>query len=199
MPIKLLALSGSSRRESLNQRLLDIAVLGATALGAEVSKLRLSHLQLPIYDGDWESEHGLPQSAVRLKSMIAEHQAVLIATPEHNGGYSALLKNALDWASRPTGSDPSGLGCFRGKIAALVSASPGLLGGIRSQIVLQVALAKLGMHVIPASFALSSAHLAFDERGGLKDVNAENAVREVGAALTKAAIQFAGDLQAAAA
>ena len=64
-----------------------------------------------------------------------------IATPEYNGGYSGLLKNSLDWMSRPTQADPSGLQGFSGKYAALVSASPGALGGMRSQIALQMVLA----------------------------------------------------------
>jgi hypothetical protein len=59
--------------------------------------------------------------------------ALLIATPVYNGGYTALLKNALDWASRPTETDRSGLAAMTGKSAALISASPGTLGGIRSQ------------------------------------------------------------------
>src|ERR1700722_9486629 len=98
MPIKILALCGSSRRDSLNQRLLDVAVLGALDAGARVSKARLRDFALPIYDGDWETDHGLPEGARALKTLLAEHQALLIATPEHNGGYTALLKNALDWA-----------------------------------------------------------------------------------------------------
>jgi chromate reductase, NAD(P)H dehydrogenase (quinone) len=131
---QILALCGSSRRDSLNEKLLEIALLGAIDAGAKVSRPRLLDFQLPIYDGDWEAEHGLPEDARALKVLIAEHHALLIATPEHNGGYTALLKNTLDWASRPSESDPSGLGVFAGKVAALISASPGALGGMRSQI-----------------------------------------------------------------
>ena len=192
MQSKILAFSGSSRRDSLNQKLLDKAVLGALDAGGDVSKVRLLEFQLPIYDGDWEAEHGLPQGARTLKTLIAEHHALLMATPEHNGGYTALLKNALDWASRPTDSDPSGLGAFAGKIAAVVSASPGLLGGVRSQIALQVSLSKLGVLVIPTSFALSSAHQAFDEQGCLQDANAERAVRGVGTAVVKTVTELIG-------
>jgi chromate reductase, NAD(P)H dehydrogenase (quinone) len=123
--------------------------------------------------------------------LIAEHHALLIATPEYNAGYTGLLKNALDWASRPTGNDPSGLRSFAGKLVAMVSASPGLLGGIRSQIALQISPGNLRVHVIPASFALSAAHQAFDERGGMKDSNTEKAFRGVGAALAEATAQFA--------
>lgn len=191
MKIKILALSGSSRRDSLNQKLLDVAVLGAIEAGALVSNIRLLDFMLPIYDGDWESEHGLPAGARSLKALIAEHDALLIATPEHNGGYTALLKNALDWASRPNESDPTGVQGFAGKTAALVSASPGILGGTRAQIALQILLNKLAVLVIPNSFALGQAHQAFDEHKHLRDGNVEVAVRAVGAALVRTAVGLA--------
>ena len=175
---RILALSGSSRRGSLNQKLLDQAALGARAVGAEVTSIRLSDFELPIYDADSETEHGLPKGAQALKALLAGHQGLLIATPEHNGGYTALLKNALDWMSRPDGF-PSG------KLAALVSASPGLLGGVKSQLSLQIVLGKLGAHVIPESFSLGAAHQLFDAEGGLKDADVEKAVRGVGAALAE--------------
>jgi chromate reductase len=183
MRVKILALCGSSRKDSLNQKLLDIAVLGAIDAGGEATRVRLGDLRLPIYEGDWEAAHGLPEAAHTFKALIAEHHALLIGTPEHNGGYTALLKNSIDWASRPTASDPSGLAPFGGKAAALVSASPGALGGLRSQIALQVSLNKIGVLVIPRSFALGAAHKAFDAQGHLADANAEKMAREVGAAL----------------
>lgn len=187
MQIKILAFCGSSRRDSLNQKLLDTAVLGARESGAQVSKIRLLDFALPIYDGDWEAEHGLPESSLALKALIAEHHALLIATPEYNGSYTALLKNALDWASRPTENDPTGLAVFSGKVAALVSASPGVLGGIRSQLALQISLNKLGVLVICHSFALGLADQAFDEQRRLKDANADTTVRGLGAALVTTA------------
>jgi NAD(P)H-dependent FMN reductase len=189
--IKILALCGSSRRDSLNQQLLDIASLGAVDAGAQVSLIRWLDFPLPIYDGDWEDEHGLPERARALKALLAQHHALLIATPEYNGGYTALLKNALDWASRPSESDPTGLEVFAGKVAAVVSASPGVLGGMRAQIALQISLNKLGMLVIPNSFALSLAHQAFDEQRRLKDGNVDQNVRGVGAALVRTAIALA--------
>jgi NAD(P)H-dependent FMN reductase len=176
--IRILALSGSSRRGSLNQKLLDQAALGARAAGCEVTSIRLSEFELPIYDADWEAEHGLPNGAQRLTALLAGHQGLLIATPEHNGGYTALLKNALDWMSRPNGF-------ASGKLAALVSASPGLLGGVKSQLALQIVLNKLGVHVIPQSFALGAAHQCFDAEGGLKDADVERGARGVGAALAE--------------
>jgi chromate reductase len=176
--VRILALSGSSRRGSLNQRLLDRAALGARAAGAEVTPVRLSDFELPIYDADSETEHGLPKGAQDLKALLTGQQGLLIATPEYNGGYTALLKNALDWMSGPNGFPT-------GKVAALISASPGLLGGVKSQLSLQIVLSKLSVHVIPESFALGAAHQFFDADGGLKDANVEGAVRGVGAALAE--------------
>jgi chromate reductase, NAD(P)H dehydrogenase (quinone) len=193
MPTKVLAFSGSSRRGSLNQRLLDAAVSGALHAGAHVSKIGLRDFELPIYDGDWEAEHGLPDGALELKTLFIKHDALLIATPEYNGGYTALLKNTIDWISRPSKGDPTGLSAITGKVAALVSASPGQLGGIRSQIALQVSLSKLGVIIIPNSFALAAAHQGFDEHGQLKDSNVEKAVRAVGAALAKTSMTIVNE------
>jgi chromate reductase len=128
---KILTFCGSARRGSFNQLLLDCCAEGARGAGAQVTQLDLRALDLPIYDGDLEAERGLPEGAHRFKALLAEHVAVLIATPEYNGGYSPLLKNALDWASRPTDADATGLAAFAGKTAALISASPGALGGLR--------------------------------------------------------------------
>jgi chromate reductase len=130
-------------------------------------------------------------NARALKALLAEHHALLVATPQYNGGYPALLKNALDWASRPSDSDPTGLEVFAGKVAAVVSASPGVLGGMRAQIALQISLNKLGLLVIPNSFALGLAYQAFDEPRRLKDGNADQNVRGVGAALVRPAIALA--------
>src|SRR5258708_21733903 len=93
--IRILALSGSSRRDSLNQKLLDQAALGAGAAGAEVTSILLSDFDLPIYDADWEAEHRLPKGAQALKALLADDHGLLIATPEHNGGHPTLLQNNL--------------------------------------------------------------------------------------------------------
>ena len=183
MTIKILALSGSSRRDSYNQRVLDISARGAFEAGADVKTIRLVDFKLPIYDADAESELGFPNGALALQELVAKHDALLIATPEYNGGYMALLKNAIDWVSRPRPDGSLGTALFAGKAAALVSASPGQLGGLRSQTGMRTVLEKLGMLVIPQFFALSTAHEAFNENGGMKDANAETLVLAVGKAL----------------
>lgn len=195
MTIKILAFSGSSRQDSLNQRLLEVASAGARSAGAEVTPLRLADLALPVYDGDLEAEQGLPPGALKFKALLAGHDGLLIASPEYNGGYTALLKNALDWASRPSETDRNGVSGFANRPAALVSASPGLLGAIRSQVSLQGVLLKLGLVLIPSSFALGSAHQAFDEHGTLRDAGVDRGVRAVGAALAEAARRHARSSQ----
>ncbi|WP_065504417.1 MULTISPECIES: NADPH-dependent FMN reductase [Burkholderia cepacia complex] len=192
MSIRILAISGSTRRDSLNQKLLNVAASGASDAGATVTPVRLSDYELPIYDGDLEAEIGVPARVRALQALVAAHDAVLIATPEYNGGYSALLKNAIDWISRPREDGTAGAALLGGKVAALVSASPGQLGGLRSQVGMRAVLDKLGMLVIPESFALSAAHDAFDAEGQLKDANAGKLVRGVGAALYRTASRHAG-------
>lgn len=190
MTIKILALSGSSRKGSLNQKLLNLAAHGARAAGAQVTAIRLSDYGLPLYDIDLEAQ-GVPAGARRLQDEVARHHALLIATPEHNGGYTAVLKNAIDWISRPRDDGSPGVALLAGKAAALLSASPGQLGGLRAQIATRAVLDKLGMLVIPEAFALSVAHEAFDAEDRLKDRGAEGAVSGVGAALYRTAVRLA--------
>lgn len=187
MKVKVLALSGSARLGSYNRKILDIAARGASEAGAEVTTITLTDFRLPIYDADTEGAEGLPDGARSLHALVAQHDALLIATPEYNGGYSALLKNAIDWISRPHDDGSSGVALLAGKVAALVSASPGQLGGLRSQTGMRAVLDKLGMLVIPNAFALGVAHLAFDDEGNLKDATAECLIAAVGAALSTTA------------
>lgn len=187
MNIKLLAMSGSSRKDSVNQKLLDIAVAGAIAAGAQVTSVRLIDYAMPIYDGDLEETAGLPEGAHAFQQAVAAHDGLLIATPEHNGGYTALLKNALDWLSRPQRGGASGMTLVTGKTAALISASPGILGGVRSQTGMRIVLEKMGILVIPQSIALGGAYGAFDEQGKMKDPKTESVVRDIGAALAHTA------------
>lgn len=166
MQIKLLAFSGSSRRASYNGRLLALAIEAARAQGAEVTHLDLRQLALPIYDGDLEAESGLPAGALVFREAIAAHHALLVASPEYNGLFSPLLKNAIDWASRPLAGQPSP---FAGCVAGLLAASPGALGGIRGLPVVRQLFNTLGVLVTPAQMALPRADLAFDDAGQLRD------------------------------
>ncbi|MDB6145061.1 MAG: NAD(P)H-dependent oxidoreductase [Pseudomonas sp.] len=190
MIVKVLAFCGSTRQGSLNQKLLDVAARGAQEAGAQVTFVSLRDYPLPLYDGDLEKEQGVPAHAHALQELFRKHDAVLLASPEHNGGYTALLKNAIDWVSRPTSTGHSGVTLFANKAAAVISASPGPMGGIRGVLATRMVLEKLGAIVIPQSFTLGVAHLAFDEDARCSDANVDREVGAVGAALVKMAVRL---------
>lgn len=166
MAIRLLALCGSARRGSINRRLLDLAATRARAAGAEVTMFELAADTLPLFDEDREAAEGLPAAAVALKAQIRDHDGLLIASPEYNGFFTPLLKNAIDWASRP---EPGKTFPYTGKAAALLAASEGGLGGIRGLPNLRVLLSTLGVTVSPTQLALARAHQAYAADGNLAD------------------------------
>ena len=162
--IKILAFSGSARKDSWNQRLVRIAAQHARELSAEVTELSLGDLGLPLFDEDLEKENGAPDGATRLKQMMFDNHAFLIACPEYNSSITPLLKNAIDWASRPA-PDEKPLQSFRGKVCGLMSASPGVLGGLRGLVHVRSILGNIGALVIPDQAAVGAVHQAFNEAG----------------------------------
>jgi NAD(P)H-dependent FMN reductase len=185
MAEKILALAGSLRVASFNRKLVRIAADGARAAGAVVTEIDLREIPLPLYDGDMEREQGLPPNAKLFKRILLEHQGMLISSPEYNTAMTAVLKNALDWASRPEPGEPSHV-AFRGKIGGLMSASPGQFGGVRSLAMLRGILSYLGVIVVPTQLAISRANDAFDEHGGLRDERQ----REIGRAIGSEVVSF---------
>jgi chromate reductase, NAD(P)H dehydrogenase (quinone) len=185
-PVRLLAFAGSLRRESFNRRLVRTLVQGAEQAGAEVTLLDLREHALPVYDGDIEAA-GMPEAVRALQALLAGHDGLLISTPEYNGSMPALVKNTLDWISRPLADGRSGTTLFRGKPAGICSASPGPLGGIRSLIVLRDALGKLGLWVAPSQVAVGRADSAFDGEGRLIDERQRGSVMAVGAEVARLA------------
>src|ERR1035437_1107676 len=130
MAVKILAFAGSLRMGSFNKKLVKIAAEGARKAGAEVTLIDLKDFPLPIFDEDLERSAGLPADGRKLKDLFLAHDALLISAPEYNSSISAVLKNTIDWVSRPVPGEAP-LGCFDGKVAGLMSASPGALGGLR--------------------------------------------------------------------
>jgi NAD(P)H-dependent FMN reductase len=177
---KILAFAGSLRAQSYNRKIVAVAAEGARAAGAEVTMIDFRELPMPIYDGDLEAEQGLPDAAREFKRLLNEHHGVLVATPEYNSQYPALLKNSLDWASRRE-NDEKPLAVFTGKIAGVMSASPGAMAALRGQALLRAQLAYFGMIVVPDRVAVGRAHEAFDEQGALKDPAQQRALEELGA------------------
>ena len=166
---KILAFAGSSRSASFNKKLAKFAAQAARAAGAEVTFIDLRDYPLPLFDEDLETENGLPENAFKLKTLLNEHQGFIIASPEYNSSVTALLKNTIDWASRAASDTEPPLASFKGKTAALLSASPGALGGLRGLVHLRAILGNIGVIVLPDQVALPKAHEAFDDAGALKE------------------------------
>ncbi|HRH97118.1 MAG TPA: NAD(P)H-dependent oxidoreductase [Prosthecobacter sp.] len=173
---KILALAGSTRTASFNKQLVRFAAEAARAAGAEVTVVDLRDYPLPLFDGDLEDHEGLPENAKKLKALFREHDGLLIASPEYNSSITAVLKNTLDWVSRGETDDEPALVAYRGKAAALLSSSPGALGGLRGLVHLRAILGNIGVIVLPDQAAVPKAHEAFDAGGRLKD---ERTVRQV--------------------
>ena len=188
---KVLAFSGSTRRASYNRRLIEIGAAGAREAGAVVTLLDLADYPMPLYNGDLEAERGLPENALRLRQTFAAHDALLISAPEYNSSISPLLKNTIDWVSRPTKSEPS-LKYLSGKIAGLLAASPGRLGGLRALAHVRQILGNIGITVIPQQLAVAGAADAFDADGQLKDEQLQAAALDVGRQLAEMAARLLG-------
>lgn len=180
---KILAFAGSTRTDSLNKKLARAAAQIARDAGAEVTFVDLRDLALPLYDGDLEAASGLPEGARKLKTLLRESDGLLIASPEYNSSITAVLKNAIDWASRAESDDEPPLVAYRGKAAALLSASPGALGGLRGLVHLRAILGNIGVIVLPDQAALGKAHEAFNEDGTLKAEGRTASVHSVTQAL----------------
>lgn len=175
----ILAFAGSLRTDSYNKKLVQIAAAGARGVGAEVTVLDLRDLPLPIYDGDLESREGLPENARKLKEIMLRHQGLLMSCPEYNSSISAAWKNAIDWASRPVPNEPP-LACFTGRVAAIMSASPGALGGLRGLVHVRSILGNIGVLVLPDQVAVPKAHEVFAEDGSLKDAKQQASIQNLG-------------------
>jgi len=181
---KIVAFAGSTRSASFNKQLVTIAADAARASGAEVTVIDLRDLALPLFDQDLEASGGLPEGAKKFKKLLRESDGFLIASPEYNSSVAAVLKNAIDWASRAESDDEPPLVAFRGKAAALMSASPGALGGMRGLVHLRAILGNIGMHVLPDQISISVAHEAFAD-GKLKDERKANQVADLAAQLVE--------------
>ena len=181
---KILAFAGSSRTGSYNQKLVTAAAEHARAAGAAVTVVSLRDFALPLFDQDLETAQGLPAGAKQFKSLLREHDGFLIASPEYNSSFTPLLKNAIDWASRAESKDEPPLAAYRGKVAALLSASPGALGGLRGLVHLRALLSNIGVIVLPDQVAIGTAYEVFDDAGHINDERKSAQVASLARGLT---------------
>jgi len=180
--LRVLLIPGSARTGSWNLKLAQAAAAVLRELGAEPSVADLRALALPVYDADLEAAQGVPAGAGTLARQMADHDAFVVVSPEYNAFPTPLLINTIDWVSRL----PEGMKAMNGKPAALLSASPGALGGLRSLLVLRNFLSiNPAMLVIPPQFALGNAAQAFTADGALADEKQAKTLHGVLAALLK--------------
>jgi len=187
---KILAFAGSTRIDSFNKKLVKIAADGAVENGADVTIIDLRDYPMPLYDGDLEQQQGLTPNARKLKDVMLSHQGFLISSPEYNSTISGVLKNTIDWVSRPVeGEEP--LACFKDRIAGIMSASPGSLGGLRGLVHVRAILENIRVIVIPDQIAVAKAHEVFNADGTLKEKKQEEQVKKIGATVAKLLIKLA--------
>jgi chromate reductase, NAD(P)H dehydrogenase (quinone) len=168
--IQILGIAGSLRKLSYNRGLLQTAL----EVVPKEAKLEIFDLEgIPVYNQDHENT--LPPAVVSLKAKVRAADAILIATPEYNYSIPGVLKNALDWASRPYGDS-----AWDNKVVALMGASPALQGTSRSQYHLRQVFVYLNMHPLnKPEVMIASAHEKFDENGRLTDAKAKQKIGEL--------------------
>jgi len=181
--VRVLAFSGSLRKDSFNQKLVRIASEAAKQAGAEVTLINLSDYPLPVFDQDLEAA-GVPENVRKLKDLFLSHDGLLIASPEYNSSVTAALKNAIDWVSRGAPGEPA-VAAFRGKVAAIMSASTGALGGLRGLVHLRSILGNIQVLVLPDQVSVSGAGEAFNDLGGLKDPKRQQGIEGLGTRLVE--------------
>jgi chromate reductase len=177
---KLLGISGSLRKASFNTALLRAAV----ALAPSGTEIEIGSIAgIPLYDGDLEAEHGIPEPVKALKDRIAACEGLLIVTPEYNNAMPGVLKNAIDWLSRP----PADLKrVFGDKPIALMGTSPGPFGTVLSQAAWLPVLRSLGARAyFGGRVAIPFASKAFDAEGALIDERGRKSVTDFLAGFVK--------------
>jgi NAD(P)H-dependent FMN reductase len=182
---KILAFAGSLRTGSFNKQLIRIAVDAARGAGAEVTLIDLLDFPLPVLNQDDEAAHGLPANARKLKELFKSHHGFMIASPEYNSSIPGVLKNVIDWVSRAEPADEPPLIAYKGKTCALMSASPGALGGLRALVHVRAILGNIGVFVLPGQVCIPTADQLFNSDGSLNDLQKTAAVRALARSLVE--------------
>ena len=168
--VKILGISGSLRKQSCNRGLLQAALEEAPSN----CSLEIFNLDgIPLYNQDEETN--LPESVINLKQKVSTADAILIATPEYNYSMPGVLKNALDWGSRPYGDN-----AWNNKPVAIMGASPAMQGTSRAQYHLRQVFVYLNMHALnQPEIMVGSLQDSFDSKGALIDPKTRKKISEL--------------------
>lgn len=177
--LNVLILPGSARRDSVNRKLAAVAAELVNDAGAEALLIDPADFPLPLFDADHEAAEGLPAAAKALKKKFLGADAVIFVSPEYNSSVTPLMKNFIDWVSRAESDDEAPLAAYKGKVAGLLAASPGALGGLRGLVHLRSILGNIGVLVVPKQFALGGAYGKFDGSGKPGDPSVSDGVKAV--------------------
>lgn len=193
--VKILAFAGSLRENAYSKRVVKTAMKGAIDAGADVTFVDLRDYPMPIYNEDDHEKDGFSENALKFQKILAAHDGLLVASPEYNGSLTGALKNALDWASRP--SDEYQMGAvFKGKIAAIMTESPGAFGGIRCLGHLRGVLSVLLVNVLPSEIAVGKVHEMFDGDGAeMTDAKMRKVLEDLGASLVDILKKTHGEIE----
>ena len=189
MANRILCFAGSTRKDSFNKQIARLMASNANELGAAATFIDLSDYDMPLYNGDLEATSGLPETAARLQALFESHDGLLIASPEYNGFFSPLLKNTMDWLSRPDPAREEKPTPYADKVAGIVAASPGGYGGLRGLVPLRQQLAALGVTVVGKQLAIASAYEKLDAEGNFTDQHTSQQLKDVVSAVINCQIK----------
>ncbi|WP_266030741.1 NADPH-dependent FMN reductase [Brucella intermedia] len=169
MTARILVFAGSVRIGAFSGHMADAAEKELRMQGAEVTRITLADYPLPIMDQNLEKEHGVPENAMRLGRLFAQHDGLMICSPEYNASIPPLLKNTIDWVSRISKDGDQPFRPYAGLTVGLCSSSDGVFAGMRGLYHLRTVLMNVGVQIVTEQCSVGHASMAFNEDGTLKE------------------------------